>query len=60
MIVRPLISLILIAFVLTTFLPGCNNTKIVEKGNSVVPKATIPPIDASGPTETETATLALG
>ena len=60
MIVRVLMSLLLIAFLLPAFLLGCNSTENTEREASVVPNATIPTIDASAPTETETATFALG
>jgi len=53
-------SLAMVAFVLPTFILGCNNAEIAESDNSVVLKAAIPPIDASTPTKTETATFALG
>jgi len=55
-----LMSLAMVAFVLPTFILGCNNAEIAESDNSVVLKAAIPPIDASTPTKTETATFALG
>ena len=57
MIVRVLISLLLTAVLLPAFLFGCNSA---ERENGMVSKATIPAIDASAPTETETATFALG
>ena len=60
MIIRVLMLMFLTAFMLPVFLLGCNTTKNVERGGNVVPKATIPPIDSSVPTETETATFALG
>lgn len=60
MIIRLLMSLLLIALILPTLVIGCSNTKIAEKENSVIQKAAIPPIDASAPIETETATFALG
>ncbi len=60
MIIKLLMSLLLIAFLSPSLILGCSNTEIAEKGNSVVPKATILPIDASAPTNTETATFALG
>ncbi|MFC1862068.1 hypothetical protein ACFLT4_02010 [Chloroflexota bacterium] len=57
--IKQLMFLILVAFVLPPFLLGCNN-KNDERENRVVPKATVPPIDAPAPTSTETATFALG
>lgn len=53
------VSLLLVAFVLPIFLFGCNDRN-TAKENSSVPKATIPTQDTSAPTETETATFALG
>ena len=55
-----LVSLLLIAFVSPTLVVSCNTTKIAEKENRMVPKAMMPPIDASVPSNTETATFALG
>jgi hypothetical protein len=53
------VPLLLVAFVLPIFLFGCNDRN-TAKENSAVPKATIPTIDTSAPTETETATFAFG
>ena len=58
--IRLLIYLLLVVVLSPYLVVGCNTTKIAEKGNSMVPKATIPPIDASVPSNTETATFALG
>lgn len=60
MIVRLLMSLLMIAIVLPTFILGCHKTNIDGKENSLVQKVMIPPIDATAPTETQTATFALG
>ena len=53
-------SLLLMAFLPPALMLGCNETKIAEKGNDMTQEVTIPPIDASAPTSTETATFALG
>ena len=55
-----LLYLFLIAFVLLTFLPGCNYSKNDERENGLNPKVTVPPIDTFVPIDTETATFALG
>ena len=58
--VRVIISVLVVAILLPAFLLGCNNTDNAEGENSMMPKATMPSIDALAPTETETATFALG
>ena len=58
--IRRLMPLLLIALLSPTLVGGCRNPETTGKGNGMVLKATIPPIDASAPTETETATFALG
>lgn len=58
--IKLLIYLLLIAFVLPAFLFGCNNSKNDEGENSVTPRVVVAPIDASVPTNTKTATFALG
>lgn len=60
MIIRLLMSLLMIAIVLPTFILGCNKTNIDREESSLVQKVMIPPIDAMEPTETQTATFALG
>ena len=39
---------------------SCNNPECVEKENSLLQSAMIPPVDTHAPTITETATFALG
>ena len=58
--IKLLISLFTIAFLFPASILGCNNTRISEKGDNVVPEPAIPPIDIAAPTNTETATFALG
>ncbi len=58
--IKLLIYLLLMAFVLPAFLFGCNNSKNDEGENSVIPRVVVAPIDASVPTNTATATFALG
>ena len=60
MINRLLVSLLLVALVLPSFLLGCNSTKSVEEEYSMAQTTTIPLIDAAVPANTETATFALG
>ena len=56
-ILLPLSILLLLAPVV---LSGCNETKISKQEINMVPKVTIPAIDAFVPDEIETATFALG
>ena len=60
MIIRLLLVLLLIASILPTLAIGCCDVNIDEKEHSVIQKDEIPPIDTSAPTETATATFALG
>ena len=53
-------SLLLISILLPALATGCSTTKIVEKGNIMVPTTKVPPLDASAPPNIETATFALG
>jgi len=57
---RVLLSILLSALVLPNLLAGCNKTENIEEGNKVNLKAAIPLIDTYVPTDTETATFALG
>ena len=58
--IKLLMYLLLMALVLPAFLFGCNNSENDEGENSLTPKATVPPIDTSVPSNIETATFALG
>ena len=60
MTIRLLLALLLLALLLPTFLIGCNATETTGEESNVMPKPTIPPIDATEPVEMETATFALG
>ena len=57
-----LLGAILIGAILAGILTGCarDNTMVDSAKDGVVPDASIPPIDASAPAKTETATFALG
>ena len=58
--IRVLMSLLVMAILLPSFLLGCNSAESVGGENTVIPKDTIPAIDASVPDRIETATFALG
>ena len=60
MIVRILLALISVSLLVPVLLIGCNETNIPKQEINMVPKVTIPAIDASVPTEIDTATFALG
>ena len=51
---------LIIPVILAASAIGCDNTKSVEEGNIMIPKGTIPIIDANKPVNIETATFALG
>jgi len=57
-----LLGAILITAILAGILPGCpkEDTTVDFTEDGVIPDAQIPPIDASAPAQTETATFALG
>jgi len=57
-----LLGVILIAAILAGILPGClkEGTMVDFPKDGVIPGDSIPPIDASAPAQTETATFALG
>jgi len=58
-ITRPvLIALVLISLLLPASLISCKNN--IEREDAMIQNTTIPLIDANAPTETETATFALG
>ncbi|MGC9333652.1 MAG: hypothetical protein ACP5JJ_05845 [Anaerolineae bacterium] len=55
----PLLGVLAVAVTFVVLL-GCGPEERAELDTPAVPPAGIPPIDAAAPTETETATLALG
>ena len=57
---RILLPLIIVSFLLPISLLGCNQANIPQQEINMDLSVAIPPIDASIPTEIETATFALG
>jgi len=60
MIHRLLTFALIATFLLPAFALSCSDTGIIEEEKSMMGNVTIPPIDATAPTETERATFALG
>ena len=60
MIARILFPLIIVLFLLPVFSLGCSQTNTPKQEINMGTKVTVPVIDASVPTEIETATFALG
>jgi hypothetical protein len=58
--IKLMMYLFLTVFVLPIFLFGCNTSQNDERKNNETPDATVPTMDTSVPTNTETATFALG
>ena len=57
---RILLTLIIVSLFAPVLLLGCNENNVPKQEINMVPTVTIPAIDASVPTEIETATFALG
>ena len=60
MLSRIMVGLLLAIPLVLILTISCNNPECVEKENSLVSSAVVPPLDTHAPTVTETATFALG